>query len=233
MLPHKKFFLFILALILLSSLESNSVYASSFKLEIKDVDINQYQNTYKDINAEENSQNESSSYILRGFINSNLKEPFTLSSSNDLIDFGIISPTDPITRFNTINVLKGSSLGYSVFVFEDHELKDEKTNEIIPNTSCDNGACSESLSSSWDNTLTFGYGYNCKGNSLCLNEFLNSNYYKAFAVEERNQKSEAIIQELYKDKPQKVDLIYKVNISGTQKPGVYKNNITYIAVPNF
>lgn len=155
------------------------------------------------------------SIIETGSKTSNSKEPFVLSVSQDLIDFGILSPTDPITRRQTISISKGIALGYALFAWEDHVLQDLKTSEFIPDTTCDNGACTNKIFAPWESVLTYGFGFSL------------GDGYKRFA---NASEPEAIIQGLYS---QSVKMLYKVNIAGGQKPGRYQNTVTLLAVPNF
>ena len=90
---------------------------------------------------------------------------FTFSISQTLIDFSTLSPTNPIKRSNKLTISSGSSNGYSVIAFEDKELSSSPTSNValassafIPDTTCDNGLCSEAVSAAWTNPLTYGFG---------------------------------------------------------------------------
>ena len=92
------------------------------------------------------------------------RQDFRFSLSDDLINFGPLSPTDFITRTSSIAVEGDPSYQYTITVFENHELQNKK-NTIIPNTRCDDGTCSPTTASNWENTLTFGFGYHCENRS--------------------------------------------------------------------
>jgi hypothetical protein len=155
----------------------------------------------------------------------------SVSLSQNLIDYGILSSTNPVIRTSKISLDNGL-LGGEILSYEDHPLL-SNTNDIIPNTSCDNGSCSADTAALWNNTLTYGFGYRCESNqtNVCDPQFNTTDYFKPFSLLSQNQLPESIV---ITDKNQsQASIIYKVNISGTQKTGGYNNSITYLAIPNF
>ena len=170
--------------------------------------------------------------VRTGFENVASVLPFSVSLSSDLIDFGSLSPTNPIVRTVDLGVYSLSTSGYSVIVSEDHPLKSNKTN--IPDTTCDNGECSQAKAGVWINSLTYGFGYRCDNVTGldCDNSFSKPNFYKHFADISNAQSPQPMMAGIG-SKNKDVRLSYKVNISGNQAQGTYTNIITYIAVPNF
>lgn len=170
--------------------------------------------------------------VRSGFENIVSALPFSVSLSSDIIDFGTLSPTNPIIRTVDLNVYSLSLYGYSVLASEDHALKSEK--DSIPDTTCDNGECSEENSGQWTNALTYGFGYRCDNATGidCDNSFSNSTFYKSFPNTSSSKFPQSVMSGIG-SKNKSSRLSYKVNISGNQAQGVYTNIITYIAVPNF
>jgi len=170
--------------------------------------------------------------VRSGFENTVSALPFSVSLSSDLVDFGSLSPTNPIIRTVDLSVYSLSSYGYSVLASEDHALKSEKGS--IPDTTCDNGDCNQENASVWTNLLTYGFGYRCDNAAGidCDNSFSNSKFYKHFADISNEQSSQSVMAGIG-SKNKDVRLSYKVNISRNQAEGIYNNTITYIAVPNF
>jgi hypothetical protein len=158
---------------------------------------------------------------------------FTFSLSEPLIDFGILSATNPITRTTTLNVLSPGS-GYQVFTFSNHVLLSNK-NSAIPDTTCDNGSCSELTASLWENNLTYGFGFRCDSLSpnLCPDDFKNENTFRQFSDRGKNERPLPVLQSNLPTKNHEARITYKVNTSGTQAKEAYENTVTYIAVPNF
>lgn len=169
--------------------------------------------------------------VIAGFPSSTGAIVFSFSISPTLIDFGTISPTNPITRTNTLTVSNGSANGFSVTVTQDHPLK-SANGALIPDTSCDNGSCSASKADIWTNTLTYGFGYRCDPSATgqandCNSSFLAGNVYKPFSS------SSQTIMTGTTGRNRQSKITYKLNVSGSQEPGTYGNILTYIATPNF
>lgn len=143
--------------------------------------------------------------------------PFTFTVSPTLVDFGPLSPTNPIVRSVTFSI-SSAELGYSLFAIEDHEPKFQ--DKIIPDTACDNGICTNKLSAIWNSVLTYGFGY-------ALN---NDSFYKQFPNKEKSDVAQSILE---KPLPKQTKVIYKINIAATQDIGVYQNITRFIAVPDF
>ena len=160
--------------------------------------------------------------------------PFIFSISDDTIDFGSLVPGEPISRTATLGISTGSSNGYQIMTYEDHPLRNS-SGGIIPDTTCDNGTCSESLAAPWSSLLTYGFGYRCDDSigANCLLDFLNQSYYKHFPNQELGQTPQSV---MYGDKAKEeasAELTYKINISSNQANGIYQNTTTYLAVPNY
>lgn len=144
-----------------------------------------------------------------------LPAPFTFSLSDNLLDFGEVSTTNPIERTTIINISKGQASGFSLFAIEDHEPS--FATHVIPDTWCDIGTCTDTLASLWESILTYGFGYRLE----------NEDGYKQFANQTKGEPA-ALITEATN-----VTVHYKVNVSATQEEGVYTNTIRYIAIPDF
>jgi hypothetical protein len=163
--------------------------------------------------------------------------PFSFAISNTLIDFGVLSPTNPITRTTVLTVNNTEAKGFKVTAAENHELMVAKTGAKIPDTTCDDGKCSETQSSAWTNTLTYGFGYRCDGqdNKPCVpndRSFTNKNNYKHFADTSRKETATTIMSG-GTGTGLKATITYKVNISSSQPAGAYTNAVTYLATPTY
>lgn len=177
-------------------------------------------------------------YIPRG-------APFSLSISNTLIDFGVLSPTNPVTRTTTLTISNSKASSYQVTASENHQLIVNRTGAIIPDTTCDNGNCNQTRAGEWSNTLTYGFGYRCDSVSIassgtssptCItgdSSFSsNKNYFKQFSDASKKETSQIVVKG-GKGRSQKATITYKVNIPSSQATGKYSNTVTYIATPNF
>ena len=160
---------------------------------------------------------------------------FVFTISPTLIDFGTLYPTTPVTRTASLSISKGAAVGYLVIASENHALTETVSNSIIADTTCDNGACSEAVSSLWTNTLTYGFGYRCDNSegADCSTDFSQSNSYKQFSDDSKGENAQKIMGSANTNGVKKVQISYKINIPGTQTAGNYNNTITYIATPTF
>lgn len=170
---------------------------------------------------------------------------FSISVSNPLIDFGTLSPTNPITRTNTVSVSNLSAPGFLVTASENHQLLSPRNGAIIPDTTCDRGSCSESFASQWTSSLTYGFGYRCDAVSVliagaksrgCVSNdlafFYNKDAFRQFPDASKSEKAIPILKG-GRGRNQKGTITYKVNISSSQPAGLYTNSITYILTPTF
>jgi len=161
-----------------------------------------------------------------------ITDAFAAKMSEDSISFGILSATNPIIR--TTNITISSPIGYQVFGSANHPLQNT-TNAVIPDTTCDNGQCSETIPAVWTNTLTYGFGYRCDDvdGRNCDVDFKEEASFKQFANLKTREYTQPIMHSGKATKSSESKITYKLNISGTQAPGSYSNTVTYLAVPNF
>lgn len=170
--------------------------------------------------------------VKAGFQYVRVKIPFSFTISQNLIDFGTLTPTNPVTRTTNLTVSSNSS-GFKVTASENQSLK--SSNSTIPDTSCDNGDCTTLKSAQWLGTLTYGFGYRCDdlSGTNCPSDFsaLNaSSFYRPFPLSPATQ---TIISSAKGGTSRKSQITYKVNVSAAQPNGTYTNVVTYIASPGF
>lgn len=159
--------------------------------------------------------------------------PFSFAISSTSINFNALNAGEPITRTNTLIVSNGSAFGYQVTASENHELMVLSTNQIIPDTTCDTGSCTQTTSAAWISPLTYGFGYRCDNISAtdCASGFTDSTYYKQFADSSKGEIPVSVMTSSNVGKNKQSQITYKVNISPIQLAGLYQNVIMYIATP--
>lgn len=162
--------------------------------------------------------------------------PFSFAISNINIDFGLLTPTNPVIRSTILTVTNTELDGYNVSAAQNHELQVPTTGAKINDTTCDDGRCTDTIASEWMSTLTYGFGYRCEREILSCVEgdssFLNSNYYKQFPDSSQDE-SAASVMTGGRGVNMNSTVLYKVNISSSQPPGTYSNTVTYLATPNY
>lgn len=183
--------------------------------------------------------------IRAGFQYINSIIPFSFSISSLAIDFGTLSPTNPVTRTNTLTIGNQSAYGYVVTASENHQLLVPASGALIPDTTCDAGGCSETTSAAWSSTLTYGFGYRCDSVSVIyngaisngcvagdLNFYNNPTFYKQFSDNSKSETAQGVMSGT-SGRNQQATITYKTNISSSQVAGTYTNAITYIATPTY
>lgn len=164
----------------------------------------------------------------------NASIPFTLSLSNTVVDYGTLSPTEPVTRTTTLTVSHGAANGYRVLVSEEHELRSEE-NASIPDASCDNGSCTERIASYWRSILSYGFGYRCDNlfREDCDPGFLQPDFFKQFPNTALSEPPETLMANSTWGRSKKATITFKVNVAKAQAEGSYRNTVTFLTVPNF
>jgi len=158
--------------------------------------------------------------------------PFSFSISQTNIDFGLLSPTIASTRANTLTVSNGSAFGYSVTASENHPLLVASSGQMIPNTSCDSGACTTTNPGAWTLPGTYGFGYTCTNISGtdCVSGFSSGTNFAPFAA---SPSAVVVMTSVNVGRNRQSQITYKLNIANTQPAGLYTNIINYIATPSF
>lgn len=151
--------------------------------------------------------------------------PLLFSVSENQVDFGVLATGNASKRSVMLSSEAGSE--YQIKAFEDHPLRGT-ANQILADTTCDNGSCSEIRNALWINELTFGFGYSCKPISNCI-DLTDDESYKQFADLSSKEKPQKIIL----GKKQKTEIILKANIPSSQKPASLSNTVTFMAIPSF
>ena len=163
--------------------------------------------------------------------------PFSILLSSNIVDFGILSPTNPVIRTVDLSVNSLTVYGYSVIVSENQPLTAIPPADkiFIPDTTCDNGGCGTENASEWTNALTYGFGYRCDNVAgvNCDSSFVaKANLYRRFPNIQSNDDPQSIMAGVGSANKQ-TRISYKVNTSGAQNQSTYSNVITYVGVPNF
>jgi hypothetical protein len=151
-------------------------------------------------------------------------DPFSFSVSQNILDFGVLQATNPVIRKLTFTL--ASNRGYHVLTAADHPLQNftNQTIETIPDTTCDNGSCSDITEALWTNTLTYGFGYHT--------DSMDAATFRQFPNTLQNEAPATLVSASYA-KDREFNITYKINISNTQSKGAYTNKIMYIATPDF
>lgn len=162
--------------------------------------------------------------------NTDIKKPFLFSVSDDLISFGEINPGEPLIRTQIISVNPGSANNLQVVSFQDHPLRSFEKHEI-PNTSCDNGNCTNILSDFWNSPLTYGFGYKCENvEGKSCGAVIDTDTYKRFSNTEAGETPSLLLYSAASETSKSI-IQYKLNIPGNQVNSSYTTTINLLASP--
>lgn len=171
-------------------------------------------------------------YVVRaGFQYIHSIVPFTFSISDLSIDFGSLTPQSLTTDSNILTVSAGGAGGYQVLAFEDHPLRSEAGTTIV-DTVCDNGNCTKTSAEVWQQTTTYGFGFNINGDDV-PSDFVDTTYFRPFADFETYGAGEEIMASSEATRSAQATVTYQVNIEPLQEAGNYANGIVFIAVPRY
>ena len=185
---------------------------------------------------------ESTNYKVRSgfqYIHTLIPFSFTISSIN--VNFGTLSPQTPSTQNATLTVKAGGAGGYSVKAQENHPMQNSNASATIPDTTCDNGSCTQTSAEVWSQNTTYGFGFNMNGDDV-PSDFADTTYFRQFSDASLSESPAVIMSktDVTWDYPNNTwpwestaTITYKVNISGTQAAGVFRNTITFTAIPSF
>ncbi len=165
--------------------------------------------------------------------------PFSFKISGEgvtSVDFGIIDPTNPVTRTQTLSVTNGSAHGFVVTIAENHALLDPPTGSSIPDTTCNAGDCTSTTATLWDSIFAYGFGYRCDQvgvTNYCPTDFATTNFYRPVANTSLSQNPATVMSGANVGRNMQVQITYKANISTSQGAGFYSNVLTYVLTPTF
>lgn len=160
---------------------------------------------------------------------------FTFVIDNLDINLGTLVAGVASTATNTITISTPSGHGYQILTQYNHPLS-LTSGTTIPDTSCDSGLCTPSLSAVWNSTSAYGFGYNVIGiNSSAVatgigtsSYFGNSTYFRPFSSTGR-----VVMSEVSPVQNRSARVSYKTNISTVQAAGNYQASIIFTAVPHY
>lgn len=168
-----------------------------------------------------------------GFQHLRSAEPFSLTTSTSVVNFGTVKPG--VFAANTIDLtVNGAGVhGYTVSAIEDHPLT-AKQDASIPDTACDaSDKCTPTHASPWISSIAHGFGYNMSGTDIDETEFVDTSFFRPFANNAANQNPVTIMSRQGKGEKVTAKLTLQINVPPSQASGAYQNTIQFIALPSF
>jgi len=178
---------------------------------------------------------QSDGYIVKaGFQYINSIIPFSFSISDTSIDFGTLTVDTPSTQSTTLTVSFGGAGQYQVTGIEETPLETFDGSNSIPDTSCDGGAstCTISSAKPWTSSTKYGFGYNMTGDDISA-DFTNSTYFRPFPDRSSADSPEVLMSSSNVGRSRESIVTFKVNISNLQTAGTYRSIISFTATPSY
>lgn len=169
--------------------------------------------------------------VLAGFQYIHSLIPFTFTISDISINFGVLTVGSFNNQTNDLTVSCGSAGGYQVTVLANQQLKNQ-AGSTIPKTDCGDPACTISQAQPWTSTDYYGFGYNMSGDDI-PSVFFDSTYFRPFPDEESGDSAKVVMGSTNVGRNRLATVAYRINISGLQAAGDYKNILTFVATPTF
>lgn len=174
----------------------------------------------------------SKGYIIHaGFLNEAEGGLLSFSVDPNVIDFGNLTPNNPLEKTLRITISNGNATGYTVRVSENQPLATAVGAEI-PDTVCDgvkNTPCSISQSRGWLDPSTYGFGYKVEGRTS-PSDFNRKNYFRPFAATRKNDKPVVVMESRAKKAVDQSTMTLRVNIGANQPVGQYRNVLSFSAI---
>ncbi len=157
---------------------------------------------------------------------------FGFSISNVAIDLGELIIGTHSSGTNTLTVNSKGGYGYTVYAFEEHPLRHSNGTDFIPDTTCDNGLCSETTAQVWTNGQIPGFGFTITGQDV-VSGFTDTTYFKQFADVSQSETMQAVMHSDDVGSGRQATVTYKVGIDANQAAGNYQTAVVYVAVPGY
>lgn len=155
-----------------------------------------------------------------------------IATSTLLLDYGELSGTNPVTRKHSIEVQTDHSAEVTLYAFENNELISKSSKVIIPDTTCDDGLCSEEKESLWTSTLVYGLGFRCdlQKEHGCGKRFRDERSFQQLANLSLKESAYPLFAT---STSETLFITYKVNVPSTHTLQDYSHEITFLVVPKY
>lgn len=210
------------------------IQGGNVNIGAKDQDSTNY-NLSSTLGQSAANQFSSAGYIVKAgfqYIHSIIRFRFTVSNTN--INFGSLNSDTPVTATTNLTVNFGGAGQYLVTAAEEDKLRTITAANNIPDTSCDGGVntCTISTAKPWTSSAAYGFGYNMSGNDIPAT-FTNSTYFRPFANTANGDNPVTVMSNVDVGKNRSSTMTLKVNVSSIQAAGTYQTIIHFVATPSY
>ncbi len=173
----------------------------------------------------------------------------SIDTTSTAIPFGSIVSTDTFyDAYQELEVRTNASSGYVVTIEQNDQMGKDGTvctgasageaQNCIPDTTCDDGTCTETTSANWATATNNGLGYsleNITGTdaTFTYNESARTFSAKQLPDQEAGESKQNIMSKSSPTSSSKVNVCYRLSVSVTQPAGYYYNKVKYTATAKF
>ncbi len=178
---------------------------------------------------------DSNGYVIKaGFQYLHSIIPFLFRLSKTSVNFGTITAGNFYDDTATITVSFGSAGQYQVKVAEQGPLKTFAGNASIPDTTCNGGAstCTVSTAAVWNNASRDGFGYNMTGTDIPA-DFTDSTYFRPFPDTNAAGSPQVVMSSVNVGVTHQSTIKFRLAVSATQAAGSYQTVVKFVATPSF
>lgn len=162
-------------------------------------------------------------------------KPFRFVISNTNINLGLLTAQAHNTAAHTLLINAPNAGGYTIYTYEAHPLQTIDGSYAIPDTTCDNNDCDETVAALWQDTTVGGFGFNVQGADVA-SDFISSDHFRQFANKAATspvEPMEAIMSTTSAAFERQSTVTYKAGLSGSEAAGRYQTSVIYVAVPGY
>ena len=177
----------------------------------------------------------SNGYIVRaGFQYIHSIIPFGFSITDTSVEFDPLIPSNPQTETTDLTVSFGGAGQYQVTAVEETALKTFDGSNSIPDTECDGGGdtCTITSAKTWSSNSAYGFGYNMSGDDVPV-DFLGASYYRPFSDRSLGGNPVTIMSGSNVGRNRVSTVTFKINVSNIQPAGTYTGVINFTATPTY
>lgn len=154
---------------------------------------------------------------------------FTFALSSLAVDLGTLTPNTFSTGSHTLTV-SAPGQGYLVTTYAVAPLTRLGGSDVIPDTTCDSGPCTETTATAWITPTNNGFGYNASGHDV-TSDFIDSTYFRPFPDFSLNETPAPLMSSTVAGRNRLATITYQVSPSSIQAGGNYATQIVYLATP--
>ncbi|MDP3962922.1 MAG: hypothetical protein Q8Q39_00275, partial [bacterium] len=156
-----------------------------------------------------------------------------IGTSATSVPFGTISANTFYIGCQDLVVSTNAGGGYSLATQENLPLS-TAGGQSVPDTTCNSGTCSQTVSGAWTTNTVNGFGHTCadvSGND-CNSVYGDGSYFRQFADMSSGETPQPI---MVSSTPSLATgrVKYRLNVSSGQGAGIYSNTISYIITATY